>query len=316
MDWSNERYVRLYVRNTITWHRLEFAGQTVFMHVLRRLDRAGVLDLSGIDPEKAIGIVTSVPVDIIRDGLRSCLDLGVLVVDGDRLLGPNYIDAQEAVASNAERQRRHRARLRAEKNLSGSEGTGGNALSRAVTRGNESNPTPSVLNQPNQPNQLRVGGDESLQEETIEGNLGEWREGELNWLKVFGCWCEYTICFDEPYHHRESCESILRSSKRVNGKEPRRIMERAIKACAENDWVKANRPTPAYLAKNFTKYAAGLVRSKEDDDYKDLARKARERKDAYEYAKRIDESGDKLTKLKASQESAEKTRDSYLEGTI
>jgi|PlaIllAssembly_1097288.scaffolds.fasta_scaffold01451_5 hypothetical protein len=112
MDWSNERYVRIYVRDTITWRRLTFDGQTVMLHLLRRLDRSGTLDLGGVDAVTAIEIVTDIPREIIERGLNKCVELEVFLIDENRLVMPNYLIAQETRTNNAERQRRHRAKIR------------------------------------------------------------------------------------------------------------------------------------------------------------------------------------------------------------
>lgn len=152
MDWANERYVRLYTRDTVTWLRLRWEGQCVLVLALRKLDRAGVLDLGGVDPHEAIETVTGLPMEVAKAGLDRCLQLGVFVIDGDRLLMPKFLDAQEATASNAERQRRHRAKKKAldglSRNATDSDEnvTGGNALSHAVTPSN-SVPCLTVLNQ-------------------------------------------------------------------------------------------------------------------------------------------------------------------------
>jgi hypothetical protein len=110
MDWSNERYVRLYTRDTITWKRLRWEGQLVMMSVLRKLDRSGVLDLGGLKSHEALELSLDLPTDILKTGLDRCLETGVLVVDGGRILMPNYFEAQESRAGNAERQRRYRSR--------------------------------------------------------------------------------------------------------------------------------------------------------------------------------------------------------------
>jgi len=157
VDWSNERYVRIYTRDSITWKRLGWKGQTVLMHVTRRLDRSGVLDLNGVSPYEAVELVTDLPSEVIEDGLSKCLELEVFIEDDGRLLMPNYLPAQEAVASNAERQRRWRSKKRGTNN-SNETSTNSNKTSTDrnesnVTR-NENNP---VLNHPcltNRTNQL------------------------------------------------------------------------------------------------------------------------------------------------------------------
>jgi hypothetical protein len=112
LDFANETYVRLYTRDTTTWKRLLFNGQTVLMHVLRKLDFAGVLDLEDMQPWEAAVLHCGIPEDIARDGMARCLDRGVLVHRGHFLVAPRYRDANEATKSDRQRQLESRARRR------------------------------------------------------------------------------------------------------------------------------------------------------------------------------------------------------------
>lgn len=112
MDWENERYVRLFTRDTLTWRLLGWQGQAVLALLSRKLDRAGVLDTDGEPPALVVAAVTGIPEEISRIGLAALVDRGVVEV-GDRVLVmPNFIEAQEANASDAQRQRESRARRR------------------------------------------------------------------------------------------------------------------------------------------------------------------------------------------------------------
>lgn len=113
MDFANEYYVRLYTRDTTTWKRLLFNGQTVLMHVLRKLDMAGVLELEDMEPWEAAVLHCNIPEDIARDGMARCLSLGVLVHNGRYLVAPKYREANEANKSDRQRQSELRARRRA-----------------------------------------------------------------------------------------------------------------------------------------------------------------------------------------------------------
>ncbi len=110
MDWASERYIRVYTRDTLTWKRLRFEGQTVFMHVARKLDRSGRLPLDGMGAPEAVSILTDVPTEIAEVGIARLFDLDVFILEGDALVAPNWAEAQEAKAGAAERQRRYRDR--------------------------------------------------------------------------------------------------------------------------------------------------------------------------------------------------------------
>jgi hypothetical protein len=104
VEFADEPYVRLYTRDTKTWLRLGFEGQTVLMFLLRKLDRAGVLD--GIEePASDVALITGVPTEIVRIGLERLLERRVFEIVGDRLVMPNFLRAQSAIRSDKARQR-------------------------------------------------------------------------------------------------------------------------------------------------------------------------------------------------------------------
>lgn len=110
MDFANERYVRLYVRDTITWNRLGWDGQNALTQLLRKADRSGVIDLGGIEPWEALVVLCHAPEDAARRGVARVLELECVVQDGDRLVFPRYIEANETPQSDAQRQRESRAK--------------------------------------------------------------------------------------------------------------------------------------------------------------------------------------------------------------
>lgn len=115
MNWSDERYVRLYTRDTTDWIILGWEAQAVFMLILRKVDRAGILD-AGPKGEQgdwsALATLIRVPVDVADRSLKLLLDDGCLVVRGRNLLVRNFLEAQEASMSHNARQRESRMRRR------------------------------------------------------------------------------------------------------------------------------------------------------------------------------------------------------------
>lgn len=110
MDFANERYVRLYVRDTMTWKRLGWDGQTMLMHLLRKVDRSGVIDIGDAEPWESGVMLCGAPEDQSRRGVTRMLELGVIVHDGDRLVFPRFIEGNETPQSDAQRVREHRER--------------------------------------------------------------------------------------------------------------------------------------------------------------------------------------------------------------
>lgn len=110
LDWSNERYVRLYIRDTTTWKRLGWDGQNMLMHLLRKVDRSGVLDLDGLEAWEAAMLHTGAPEDAAKKGVAIMLKIGVVELRGTSLVFPNFIEAQECMKSDALRAREYRER--------------------------------------------------------------------------------------------------------------------------------------------------------------------------------------------------------------
>lgn len=115
MRWEDERYVRLYTRNTPSWRRLGWQGRYVLMALLREVDRAGVLDLGEEDPQEQLETLAGaleMPVEVAAVGLGALRRRGTVELRGSKLVLPNFLEAQEVRQSDAARQRAHRERAR------------------------------------------------------------------------------------------------------------------------------------------------------------------------------------------------------------
>lgn len=116
-NWEDERYVRLYTRDTVTWKLLPWQGKALLPLLLRKVDRAGVANLIDASTEGAVDSVaalTDMPHEFVEPGLAALLRRGIAVIHPDgRLVFPKYIEAQEAKQSDAARKRASRERARA-----------------------------------------------------------------------------------------------------------------------------------------------------------------------------------------------------------
>lgn len=143
MRWEDERYVRLYTRDTADWLSLSFEAQGLMTLILRKADRAGILSL-GRHGKRAVAIAIGHAGrwEAVAPALEELLADGCIRIEGDKLLLPNFIEAQEAAQSDAQRQRESRAKARA---LAAAGVTKRDGMSHAVTDGhNTSQPvTPS-----------------------------------------------------------------------------------------------------------------------------------------------------------------------------
>lgn len=111
MRWEDEPWVKLYPRDTLDWLALGWEGQAVWFFVFRKLDSAGVLDL-GRRGVRGFAAAIGMPIEIFERGLSACTEDGCLVLNGNVIVMPNYVEAQAARKSDRQRQRESRERAR------------------------------------------------------------------------------------------------------------------------------------------------------------------------------------------------------------
>jgi len=112
MNWGDERYVRLYTRDTADWVTLGWEAQALFALLLRKVDRAGILWL-GKHGLRAVAVLLGMPGDVVDRAIKPLVDDGCIELRGQNLVIRNFIEAQEAKASDVQRQREHREKKRA-----------------------------------------------------------------------------------------------------------------------------------------------------------------------------------------------------------
>ena len=136
LDWSNERYVRLY-RVTPDHAALCWQARVIWPLMIQAADGAGIiLTAKGA---RGVAAAISVPVDVVEVGLADLLDDGCVVATPDGFALANYVEAQTAISSTNRRQAHFRDRERAAaaaENATSRKVTPGNAASREVTPGN------------------------------------------------------------------------------------------------------------------------------------------------------------------------------------
>jgi uncharacterized phage protein (TIGR02220 family) len=111
MDWANERYVRVYTRDTTTWKLLDWRAKALLPLLLRKLNRAGVLEV-GEDGELGLAAQVELPIEVVEPGIAQLLARGVVAKTATAYVVPKYLDAQEAVQTTAHRSKEYRSRLR------------------------------------------------------------------------------------------------------------------------------------------------------------------------------------------------------------
>lgn len=108
MNWSEERYVRLYTRTTNDLLAFGPEGRHVWYELLRAADRAGVINTGG-DLETMPELLRVTP-EVWAVGWPRILKRGCARVTERDIVITNYIEANEAKQSDAQRQRESRAR--------------------------------------------------------------------------------------------------------------------------------------------------------------------------------------------------------------
>jgi len=111
MRWEDERYVRLYKRDTADWLALSFDAQALFCLLLRKVDLSGRLELGRHGPKAVAAVIGQVALwDRLGPALDELLKDGCVRIEAETLLVPNYVVAQEARMSPKLRQRLSRER--------------------------------------------------------------------------------------------------------------------------------------------------------------------------------------------------------------
>lgn len=119
MRWDDEPYVRFYTRDTPTWKLWSWQTRTLFAMLIRKVDKAGLLDLdSSDDPLEALAATVELPLELVESALPALLRPGrngkpaTIELRGSVLVIPNYIEAQTATKTDALRKREERMRSR------------------------------------------------------------------------------------------------------------------------------------------------------------------------------------------------------------
>lgn len=119
MRWEDERYIRSYTRDTIAWKMLPWQSKCLLQLLFRKVDRVGLLDVGEYGTE-GIAVIVELPIDVVEAGLQKLLDKKMVQWTGenqDVLFIPNFLSAQEAHTSDAQRKRDQRERATARARL-------------------------------------------------------------------------------------------------------------------------------------------------------------------------------------------------------
>lgn len=137
MRWEDERYVRVYTRDTPDWLALGWEAQALLMLTLRKVDRAGMLDLGKAGP-RGLAALVGMPAEVVEPALQTLLRDGCAAMSGSVLVFPNFIEAQETPQSDRQRKAESRAKARDRARLESQNVTESENRSQIVTPQNQS----------------------------------------------------------------------------------------------------------------------------------------------------------------------------------
>lgn len=110
MDWANERYVKLFTRDTPEWLCWCWQARALWPLLIRKAERSGVIATKL--GTKGLAALVGLPVDVVDAGVADLLVDGCLATHELGYVLPNYIEAQETPQSNKQRQKDSRERRR------------------------------------------------------------------------------------------------------------------------------------------------------------------------------------------------------------
>lgn len=106
LQWSDERYVRVYCRDTAEWLALSWDAQGLYVLLLRQATRAGTIPLGRLGRQAVAAILHRADLwPRLGSALEELERDGCIQVVGDTLVFTDFVEAQEAVSSGAARTR-------------------------------------------------------------------------------------------------------------------------------------------------------------------------------------------------------------------
>lgn len=261
MDFAQERYVRLYTRDTTGWKLLGWQGQTVFSLLYRKADRGGVIKLEGLEPWELAVVHCGLPEEVARAGMAPCLKRGWLVVNGDQLVFPKYVEANETATAGAQRVREHRERAKLAAAQVAPESPSNETL-QPVTIGN-SVPCRAVLKEENSHNRASAtrGEQEPSHSDKLIGN---------------------DFMLSATNRHWQGYDSDLC----LIGMKPAHERERALAAIAADPWEQANlvHCSPKHVLRKWNSLSSGSTQLRVVGNDGEASERAAARVRAEEYS--------------------------------
>lgn len=138
MNWEDEFWIKLYNRDTATWKLLDWRSRVVLMLMLRKCDRAGVIEV-GDNGLPGLAAIVEVPFEVVESGMADLYRTKTVVATSTSYVIPKFMEAQETRQSDKVRKRESRERHRASQYV-----TSGHQRSPDVTNGHRASPMVTI----------------------------------------------------------------------------------------------------------------------------------------------------------------------------
>lgn len=113
MRWEDEQFVKVYTRDTGEWLALGWEAQALFLFMLRKSDRAGIVH-TGKAKARGLAAMVGMPPEVLERALAALLADGCVREAPAAYLIPNFVAAQEARQTDRARKAAQRQRDRDE----------------------------------------------------------------------------------------------------------------------------------------------------------------------------------------------------------
>lgn len=140
MDWSDERWVKLYVRSSVAWQVASFNARGLYYELMRLAGKDSDRVKLGRQGAEGLARLVGLGVTECNAALRELTEGGWVALDGndaENVFLVGHLEQQKAQTSNKVRQAEFRARQRGNDSANDETVTERNATSRDVTESNE-----------------------------------------------------------------------------------------------------------------------------------------------------------------------------------
>lgn len=117
MNWCDEKYVKLYTRDTLTWLSLSWEARALLALLLRKVDGAGLMEVGNLEAAHAVALQLVMPTDVVRRALTELVAIGTVTEVRGGILIANFVEAQEATKTEARKKKDQRQRVADQRRL-------------------------------------------------------------------------------------------------------------------------------------------------------------------------------------------------------